>query len=217
MLPRSEWAELGRWAGKAQARAVDTEWVEWEQWIEWVTENEMKVPDRPCTSIPYVLRIALWGLLLNKNTQKNLFAPLHAGQLHGRGYQEIINLKKQCHICLMNFMAIQLAWKKHLWDGETHLNICMPRGMKNDTRGGGRVWGSVIPSDHSYFVYWFGRGFWMSPLTSLDEDPAWEAMCCFRKLRWWVITSKSTILNWQMQIIELPSNWSFTVKDFWFL
>ena len=117
----------------------------------------------------------------------------------------------------MNFMAIQLAWKKHLWDGETHMNICMPRGMKSDTRRGGRVWGSVIPSDHSYSVYWFGRGFWMSPLTSLDEDPAWEAMHCFRKLRWWVITSKSTILNRQMQIIELPSNWSFTVKDFGFL
>lgn len=109
---------------------------------------------------------------------------------------------------------VQLAWRKHHWVGETHLNACVLRGIRNDTRRGRRVWGSAIPCHLSYSVYWFGSAFWMSPLTSLDENPAWEDMCGFRKPRWWVIISKSTTLNRQTQIIELPSNWSFTVKGF---
>lgn len=75
----------------------------------------------------------------------------------------------------------------------------MLRGIRNDTRRGKRVWGSSIPCHLSYSVYWFGSAFWVSPLTSLDEDPAWEDMRGFRKPRWWAIISKSTTLNRQTQ------------------
>lgn len=93
----------------------------------------------------------------------------------------------------------------------------MPGEIRNGTKTNSRICSSAIPCHLSYSVRWFGRGFWMSPLPSLDEDPAWEAMHSFSKLRWWAIISKSTILNWQTQIIELPSKWSLTVKGFGFL
>lgn len=151
--------------------------------------------------LSYVLRIALWGLLLNKNTQKELVCAIACRVAAWAVLLRIINFEKQCNIIWW------ISWQFN-WHGKNTFEMvrliwtfaCLG-GMKNDTRGGGRVWGLCHSLWSLIFVYWFGRGFWMSPLTSLDEDLAWEAMHCFRKLRWWVITSKSTILNWQMRIV----------------